>query len=267
MGGETIDTVPAMPPSSGYRILSLEKLHTDWSAMSRSPDAVRVLHLLADRDAVFNRLVRGADENDPLCPTPWDLVAHMHGRSSRGGREEAAALVRLMLRESSADPLIIRFLVQALLPGLLSVAAKLQWGNGGDWSDGDEFFTDLLSTTWIVVDEWSGQDRPYAVLDLLSAIRCRLRRQLFRTKDTRRQEVPLHVEHTSRQVANSETELEQLARDFIDLRHQGMRTDEIEVLYAQHVLGFSIAELAHVTGRNRRTLYARRDRGHRRLSA
>ncbi len=74
-------------------------------------------------------------------------------------------------------------LVQALIPGLVTVAGKLQWGHGGEWRDGEEFFGELLSTTWLVLQEWSGQDRPYAVLDLLSAIRCRLRRQLFRSKE------------------------------------------------------------------------------------
>jgi DNA-directed RNA polymerase specialized sigma24 family protein len=46
-----------------------------------------------------------------------------------------------------------------------------------------------------------------------------------------------------------------------------MRAEDVEVIYAQHVLGFSIAELASVTGRDRRALYARRDRGLRRLHA
>ena len=82
-------------------------------------------------------------------------------------------------------------LVQVLLPGLVAVAGKLQWGRGGEWQDGEEFFGELLSTTWLVLQEWSGQDRPYAVLDLLSAIRCRLRRQLFRSKELGARSVPL----------------------------------------------------------------------------
>ena len=53
----------------------------------------------------------------------------------------------------------------------------------------------------------------------------------------------------------------------IDLHRDGMRTDEVQVLYAHHVLGYSIAELAALTGRDRRALYARRDRGQRRLCA
>ena len=107
----------------------------------------------------------------------------MRRASGRAQREEAARLVRVLLREADADPFIGRMLVQALLPGLVTVAGKLRWGQGGDWQDGEEFFGELLATTWLVLREWAGQDRPYAVLDLLSAIRCRLRRQLFRAKD------------------------------------------------------------------------------------
>ena len=68
-------------------------------------------------------------------------------------------------------------------------------------------------------------------------------------------------------TARSETELEELARTLLDLRQRGMRPEEIEVIYAQHVLGYSISELATVTGHDRRSLYVRRDRGHRRLCA
>jgi DNA-directed RNA polymerase specialized sigma24 family protein len=46
-----------------------------------------------------------------------------------------------------------------------------------------------------------------------------------------------------------------------------MRPDEIRVLYAHYVLGYSIAELSVLTGRDRRALYSRRDRGRRRLCA
>ena len=160
-------------------------------------------------------------------------------------------------------------LVQALIPGLVSVAGKLRWGRGGDWQDGEEFFGELLSTTWLVLQEWSGQDRPYAVLDLLSAIRCRVRRQLFRSKDLVERCAsigPDLVESASR-TTRPETDLEELARLLIDLHREGMRPDDVQVLYAHHVLGYSIAELSALTGRDRRALYARRDRGQRRLCA
>jgi hypothetical protein len=39
------------------------------------------------------------------------------------------------------------------------------------------------------------------------------------------------------------------------------------VLYGTNVLGYSIAELAVLTGRDRRNLYTRRDRARRRVCA
>ena len=119
----------------------------------------------------------------------------------------------------------------------------------------------------MILSEWSGQDRPYAVLDLLSAIRCRMRRQLLRARGLQQLQVQLSPGLTERPAAHSETDLEVLTRTLIDLRQEGMRTEDVEVLYAHHVLGFSIAELAVVTGRDRRSLYTRRDRGQRRLCA
>ena len=191
----------------------------------------------------------------------------MRRASGRVQREEAAHLVRVLLREADADPFVSRMLVQLLLPGLVSVAGKLQWGRGGEWQNGEEFFGELLATTWLVLQEWSGQDRPYAVLDLLSAIRCRLRRQLFRSKDLGGRSVPLGSDVVDEPSSLPETDLEELARVLIGMHHDGMRTDELQVLYAHHVLGYSMAELAALTGRDRRALYARRDRGQRRLCA
>ena len=194
--------------------------------------------------------------------------AHATAKGRRQ-REEAARLVRVLLREAEADPFVTRMLVQVLIPGLVTVAGKLQWGRGGEWRDGEEFFGELVSTTWLVVQEWAGQDRPYAVLDLLSAVRCRLRRQLFRSRDVGWRSIPLAPEsgETNIPTARPETDLEELARMLIDLHGEGMGPDEVQVLYAHHVLGYSMAELAALTGRDRRALYARRDRGQRRLCA
>jgi DNA-directed RNA polymerase specialized sigma24 family protein len=222
---------------------------------------------VAERDPALAHLVLGTKDTPPICPSPYELVEHMRRATGRQCREEAANLIRVLLREASVDPFVSRLLVQALLPGLISVAGKLQWGRGGEWKNGDEFFSELLTTTWVTIDEWTGQDRPYAVLDLLSAIRCRLRRQLLRSKEQHLRQQPLPQGLLTTLTVRPETDLEELTRILIDLRQQGMRADEVQVLYAQHVLGFSISELAVVSGRDRRALYARRDRGRRRLCA
>jgi hypothetical protein len=265
-----------MPPATRQRILPIEQLNSEWRTLGRSEDAVRALHHLAERDPQMARLVVGSEGTGgdgpdaalpPPCPTPAALIDHMRRAAGGRGREDAAALIRIMLREAPGDALIARFLIQALLPGLLAVAKRLRWGNGAEWDDGSEFFSEMLSTAWLVVFEWSGQDRPYAVLDLLSAVRCRMRRQLFRAKDLQQQQVPMMQGRPEPRATNCETDLEVLARRLIDLRREGMAAEDVEVLYAHHVLGYSIAELAVVTGRDRRSLYIRRDRGRRRLCA
>jgi len=256
-----------MPSTSKHRVALIEQMSAEWRSLGRSPSAVRSLQSLARRDPGLSLLVLGADGVPARCPTPTDVVEHMRRATGRVQREEAARIVRVLLREAGADPFICRMLVQALLPGLVTVAGRLRWGRGGDWQDGEEFFGELLTTTWLVIQQWSGQDRPYAVLDLLSAIRCRLRRQLFRAKDAGGRAAPFDPAEADVRAVGNETDLEELARILIDLHRDGMRTEDVQVLYAHHVLGYSMAELAALTGRDRRVLYTRRDRGHRRLCA
>jgi DNA-directed RNA polymerase specialized sigma24 family protein len=260
-----------MPTPTAKHVALIDQMASEWSAIGRSRAAVRSLREIACRDVGLSLLVLGSEDGSgpAPCSTPFDLVEHMRRATGRRQREEAARFIRVLLREAGADPFLCRMLVQALIPGLVTVAGKLQWGRGGEWQDGEEFFGELLSTTWLVLQEWSGQDRPYAVLDLLSAIRCRLRRQLFRSKevDSRSAEFGPDMADEGPGTSGRETDLEELARLLVELQRDGMRTDDVQVLYAHHVLGYSIAELSTLTGRNRRALYARRDRGQRRLCA
>ena len=220
-------------------------------------EGVLALRAVAVKDPLLAGLVfeseggNGGCRSEPnsTCPTPFDLLAHMRRARGRQPREEAAHVIRVLLREIDEDPFLGRMLVQALVPGLITVAGKLQWGVGGEWRDGEEFFGELLSTAWEVVARWAGQDRPYAVLDLLSAIRCRLRRQLLKGKESSTRDRPLEPVAHDRPAA-TETDLEELARLLMKLHSEGMHRDEVQVLYAEHVLGYSVAELATVMGRD-----------------
>jgi hypothetical protein len=125
--------VLVMPSPKRQRILPIEQLNSEWRTLGRSESAVRALHHLAARDPAMAGLVWGTDVVDsptptspPLCPTPCDLIDHMRQATGNRGREEAAALIRIMLREAPGDALIVRFLIQALLPGLLTVAKRLR---------------------------------------------------------------------------------------------------------------------------------------------
>ncbi len=175
-------------------------------------------------------------------------------------RERAAALFRLMLRAGHIHPLIPRALVQALVPGLVGVGRRLAWGKGGEWESQGAFTVDAITTAWEVVDGWCGQDRAYAVLDVLSAIRCRLRRRVGRHLGMQRKERLATVDDLPAEpVANAASDAEELARAIDREARQLDRTDA-DVLYAHRVLGYSLSELSESTGRSRRSLAARRDR-------
>ena len=113
----------------------------------------------------------------PTSATSATCVDALRHPKDAADRARAARVIQAMLRSQGVHPLVPRAVLQAILPGLVSVARRLSWGAGGDWNGGGAFFVDLLTTAWEVVVEWAGDDRDYAVLDLLSAIRCRLRRQ------------------------------------------------------------------------------------------
>jgi hypothetical protein len=256
----------------------VEQLTAEWKVTGRAGPAVRSLQTVARCDARLAGLVLGSDAPNvdaatrdrgmpPPCPTPCDVVDHLRRAAGRVEREEAARLISVLLRESASDPFLSRMLVQALLPGLIGVAGKLRWGRGGEWRDAEEFFGELLETAWLVLQEWAGQERPYAVLDLLSAIRCRMRRQLFRAKDRGGRAVPLAPETEEGSSGRAETDLEEVTRYLIERHRGGMCPEEVQVLYANSVLGYSISELATMTGRDRRVLYAHRYRGRRNLCA
>ncbi len=256
-----------MTVPSTQRVLLVDQMTAEWRSVGRSPTAVRALRNVARNDPDLARLVLGDRDSPASYRTPCELLEHMRSATGRTRREEAARVVRILLREAGDDPFIGRMLVQALLPGLVTVARRLRWGGGGPWQDREEFFGELVSTAWLVVRQWSGQDRPYAVLDLLSAIRCRARRQLFGTKDAERWSDTVDPVALPDRPARHASDLEELARILIELHRDGMPAEDVQVLYAHHVLGYTMAELASQAGLDRRSLYARRDRGQRRLRA
>src|SRR5579875_3097425 len=198
-------TMPTQPPS---RIRPIRELIAEWESIGRSAPAVRALRLVAERDPLISSLTHGGSSGTSPCTTLDELMEHMRRASGRQSREQAAEVIRVMLREAALDPLVPRFILQALLPGLISVAGRLRWGRGGDWDGADDFFADLLSTAWTVVHDWSGQDRRYAVLDLLSAVRCRMRRVLMRARDHARSTGSLNPALAQSLTAESETGVE-----------------------------------------------------------
>jgi hypothetical protein len=240
-----------MTRTSDLRVHLIDQMNAEWRSVGRSPAAVASLRAAAGRDATLGRLVVGSGGGPPPCPTPFDMVEHLRHASGRASRDEAARVFGLLLRQSAGDEMMGRLLVQLLLPGLVSVARRLQWGRGGAWRDREEFFGELVTTSWLVVTEWGGQDRAYAVLDLLSAIRCRMRRQLLHAteKGKEMEALRLLANGMDEQAAGRESALERLSRLLLDLHHGGLGRAETQELYARVVLGYSLGEIAAITGK------------------
>jgi AcrR family transcriptional regulator len=126
-----------------------------------------------------------------------------------------------------------------------------------------------LTTAWEVIVEWAGEDRPYAVLDLLSAVRCRLRRRLLghRARGTRLVPVPDPDVLSPAAPGPGASGADELARAIDQLEGRGLDSADAAVLYAHRVLGYTLTELSALTGKSRRHLGDRRDRAVRALTA
>jgi hypothetical protein len=245
----------AQPP-----IRPIDAMAAEWNSVSRTS---------ASREAA-RRL--GAAEPIVASLAAADLGSLVQAlRDARFGERgvRSARVIQAMLRSQGVHPLVPRAILQAVVPGLVTVARRLSWGAGGDWEDGGTFFADLVSTAWEVIVAWSGEDRPYAVLDLLSAVRCRLRRQMLHQRAQReRTDLGLHADDPLVGVSGpGSSDLDLLAAAIDDLSGNGLDETDAAVLYGSRVLGFSISELSRLTGRTRRHLSERRRRAEQQLCA
>jgi len=233
----------------------IDQMGAEWEAMGRSADSRAALERLAEHEPAIASLGVG---------NLGELVDSLRrsGRGSDLDRAQAAFVVRAMLRSEAAHPMVGRAILQAVVPGLVTVARRLSWGTGGEWDSPASFFSDLVATAWEVIAEWEGQDRRYAVLDLLSAVRCRLRRQLLRHRQRCDQTVTGFdldaCGHAS--WSSGTTDLEELVRAIDDLDGRGIDSHDAALLYANRVLGLSVSELARLTGWSRRHVAGGRDR-------
>jgi hypothetical protein len=226
----------------------IDSMNTEWRWMGRSSASRHALAALAAAEPAIEAL----DVGDLA-----ELVERLRAARDEDGRNRAAGLLRAMLRSSGTHPLVPRAILQALLPGLVNVARRLAWGTGGDWEDGGAFFADAVATAWEVVVAWGGQDRPYAVLDLLSAVRCRLRRQVERHRAVVDQWTVGLADNEATvgpATAAAGTDLDLLARALDDLSGRGLDRADAAVLYGHRVLGLTLSELSRLSGRSRRQL-------------
>jgi hypothetical protein len=200
----------------------LTRLRRDWALEGRGAAA----RLATER-------LRRAHPDLPLAGVA-DLYEVVERLEPGGGLSvlERARVVEALLEEAT-DPCLRRALLQTLLPGVVSVARQLRFGQGIIDDPGETVATALGLLAELLVD-WAGERRPYAAPDLLSALRGRLRRWLLKEKAARAEVRPVREE-----AADEDSGL--LCR-LEALRHEHGRLARLT--YARVFEGRPLAELA-----------------------
>jgi hypothetical protein len=177
-----------------------------------------------------------------------DLVAALEPDGGLTQLERARVIEVLLV--FAADPLVRRCLLQTLLPGIVSVARRLRFGDGVA-DDPGTFLADAVAETAGLLADWAGERRAFAGPDLLAALRCRLRRRLLADK-ARRSELRQPPERPAAVDAHG---VGTLAHDLaLAASSQG---SDVALLYARCVLGVPAGELASATGVSTGTLRRR----------
>jgi len=218
-----------------------KQLHAEWQALGRSAESRQALGVLGAREEVVAQLG---------CIDLADLVARLqHGRPETLSADDAARVVSAMLHSSSADPLILRALLQALYPGLTAVVRSLG-GLQAQWDDLDTCFADAVVVLWGVLESWAGASRPYAGPDALNAVRHRMRRQGLAAERHRNLLTGLDV--VADRVAGPErSDLEDLADALGDPARLGLNRAEAATICLTRVYGYSLEDVAAMAGTTR----------------
>jgi hypothetical protein len=176
-----------------------------------------------------------------------ELIAALSLSSDRLSRHEAAAVIAAMLRSAHVDALIPRAIIQALIPGVLALSRRIDIA-GGPWCDLDAFYADAISALWELTMSWSGANRPYAVGDLLSAVRTRLRTLQASEHRHRSHQTNTPKALDTLPTWSGRTGQELLATAIADATGHGLNPTNAAILYATRVLGMTFDEVAGLAG-------------------
>ena len=244
---------------------AIAAIRAEWARRSRSPHAA----------AVLDQLVAAEPELAAVAATSLEgLFAALEqpGASTTQHWRVVAALIRRF----ETDELVGLGLVAALSPALLRVARRLDWGHGGPWTDAQSFAADLISETWFVLSDMAGQSFDYPERAIVDRLRRRLAHHRSRFQAGQQREAPTEAS-TLEGSANRRdrflgeprraTTLDALAVALTDFAAHPVGRDDLRLVFATRVLGYSIAELAARGEGCRRTLEYRRVRAEAALCA
>jgi hypothetical protein len=223
----------------------LDQLRIEWRALSRSSRS---------REAAQTLVAASGPLKERAISDLSDVITLMEP-SSRLSQHERAMVAADLLAAVPEDPLFARTLLQTLVPGLVSVARRLRWGQGTS-DDPAAFLGDLITAAYELIIEWGGQVRPYAAPDLLNAVRCRMRRRIEAEQDARATSMDLLSETSQRAIATNDDDPTLALGARILAEKDSLDPLGATALYGREVLGMTYRELAELTGASPKRLAA-----------
>ena len=234
----------------------INALRRDWQVKSRSAHAGLVLE----------RLVRREPELAALGAVSLTELFESLSSSSANAAEKPWRITVALLRSFDLDELVGLGLLVALVPGMLNLGRRLDWGLGGPWDDAECFCAELLATTWQVLRDLAPAPPPYPERVLLSRVRARLAHERVAAKRRSLREVEL-ADGPELADTRVEQSLSGVLGVLKDLARGGLDADELRLVFLHGVAGYSMRELAARDGVDRKHLEYRRRMVNRRLEA
>ncbi|MDA8290636.1 MAG: hypothetical protein M0Z33_03000 [Actinomycetota bacterium] len=228
-------------------VRALDTVRRRWELVAASPRARAVVDRLAALEPDVARL----DARDLS-----ELVAVTSGRARAVPPDLVNAAIAALVRQFECDELVGVTVVRLLIPGLTRVARSLHWGEGGPWSDRDEFESDLVAAAWRSARLHAGLtlERPCRVI--LERARRSLRTDLERhRRDLARRRSPDDLDDLPSPGVDL---LSELAHALALLSGSLVAPRDVALLVATRVHGYRLAELAEMTGESASHLAYRR---------
>ena len=216
------------------RFRPIDRLNAEWAALSSSPESSQALNALAAAEPVIDALG---------FVDLGSLVAGLRAATGSLGRTEAARAFQAMLRSQSVHHLVRVPSFRRWSPGSSPSPDGSVGASAGNSEDGGAFFAGSRGgPAWEVISDWSGEDRQYAILDLLSAVRCRASANCYASVTRLHRWTSVSRTMMTSSVSGSATSgLDLLARTIDDLRGRGLEPSDAAVIYGNRVLGLLVS--------------------------
>jgi hypothetical protein len=219
---------------------ALHVIRTRWENVARTARARRLLDDLASVEPVVSEL-HVADLAD--------LVGTTSGQIGSLDPAEVHAVLAALVRQFHLDELVGITIVRAILPGLAGVARRMRWGAGGPWSDHDEFAADLVVSAWTRVHEHAGETLARPAQTILDRVHRSLRTQRERHRRDASRARPWDERDCEPTAAASDA-LSELAFGLDLVRGTLVTAEDANLILANRVHGYRLAELSIATGRS-----------------